>query len=315
MKNEIFDSMVLGGGPAGLSAALYCARGGLKTGIVDISAFGGAPVNYCEIENYLGFSKIKGYELCEKFENHIDDFKIQKFPYEEISSVDLISDIKSIKTINKKYWTKTVIIATGAKPKHLGIKGEAENIGTGVSYCAVCDGSFYKGKIAAVIGGGNSALEEAMYLTNHCKKVYIVHRRDTFRADEIIQKKARDNKKIEFVLDSVPVEILSNERVYALKIKNTKTNDTNVIYADGIFPYVGLTPNSEMFRTQLQLDKNGFIITDNEMKTSQQGVYAIGDVRNTPLRQVITAVADGAVAGVQAANYLLKIPQKQAQYS
>ncbi len=306
MNNKIFDCIILGGGPSGLSCALYAKRGGLDVGIVDISALGGTPANYCEIENYLGFSKIQGYELCEKFEKHIDDFKIQKFPYEEIKSVDLTSSIKTIKTQENEFKTKTVVIATGAKPKPLGVKGEIENIGKGVSYCAVCDGSFYKNKVVAVVGGGNSALEEAIYLSQHAKKVYIIHRRNTFRADEIVQQRAKANKKIEFVLDSVIEEILANEKVYAIKIKNTKTDEVNVVYLDGVFPYIGLTPNSEIFQSQVQLDKNGFIETDCNMKTSAEGVFAIGDVRNTPLRQVITAVSDGAVAGVKVASYLLE---------
>lgn len=306
MKNKIFDCIILGGGPSGLSCALYAKRGGLDVGIVDVSALGGTPANYCEIENYLGFSKIQGYELCEKFEKHIDDFEIQKFPFEEIKDLDLTSSIKTIKTLENEFKTKTVVIATGAKPRPLGVRGEKENIGKGVSYCAVCDGSFYKDKVVAVVGGGNSALEEALYLAKHAKKVYIIHRRDTFRADEVIQKRTRANKKIEFVLNSVVEEILADEKVYAIKVKDTKTNNVNVIYLEGIFPYIGLVPNSEIFQSQVQLDKNGFIKTDCNMKTSTDGVYAIGDVRNTPLRQVITAVADGAVAGVKVANYLLE---------
>ncbi len=306
MKDKVFDCIIIGGGPAGLSAALYCARGGVEAAIIDSSAMGGTPVNYCEIENYLGFSKIQGYELCEKFEEHVDNFNIQKFPYEEIQKIDLVSSIKKITTLNGEFLAHSVIIATGAKPKKLGIKGELENIGHGVSYCAVCDGSFYKDKVVAVVGGGNSALEEALYLTNHAKKVYLIHRRNEYRADEIVQKRVSANKKIEPVLNSTVEEILSDEKVYGIKIKDTKTNETNVIYLDGIFPYIGLEPNTEMFQSQIQLDKNGFIETDCEMKTKTQGVYAIGDVRNTPLRQVITAVADGAVAGVKVSEYLLE---------
>lgn len=306
-----FDCIVLGGGPAGLSAALYLARGGIDCAIVDVSALGGTPVNYCEIENYLGFSKIQGYKLCEKFEEHIDGFNIQKFPYEEIQSIDLISPVKKIKTLENTFEAKSIIIATGAKPKKLGVKGEIENIGKGVSYCAVCDGSFYKDKIVAVIGGGNSALEEALYLTQHAKKVYLIHRRDEFRADEIIQKRVKNNKKIELVLNSEVVEILANEKVYGGIIKNSKTKENNTIYFDGIFPYIGISPNSEIFSSQLQLDKFGFIMTDCSMKTQLDGVYAIGDIRNTPLRQVITAVSDGAIAGVEASKYVINLKEKE----
>lgn len=309
MSNKIFDCIILGGGPAGLSSALYCARGNLDCAIIDISSIGGTPVNYCEIENYLGFDKIKGFELCEKFENHINNFNITKLEYEEITKVDLKSNIKTITTKNSTYRAKTVIIATGAKPKKLNIKGEVENIGKGVSYCAVCDGAFYKDKVVMVVGGGNSALEEALYLTTFAKKVYLMHRRDEFRADKIIQKRVEENKKIELILNSIPLEIMADKTVNSVKILNNQTNKEKIIKIDGIFPYIGIEPNIELFLHQVNFDKFGFIITDNTMKTNLEGVYAIGDVRNTPLRQVITAVSDGAVAGVEVSKYLLNLKE------
>lgn len=309
MSNKIFDCIILGGGPAGLSSALYCARGNLDCAIIDISSIGGAPVNYCEIENYLGFDKIKGFELCEKFENHINNFNITKLEYEEITKVDLKSNIKTITTKNSTYRAKTVIIATGAKPKKLNIKGEVENIGKGVSYCAVCDGAFYKDKVVMVVGGGNSALEEALYLTTFAKKVYLMHRRNEFRADKIIQKRVEENKKIELILNSIPLEIMADKTVNSVKILNNQTNKEKIIKIDGIFPYIGIEPNIELFLHQVNFDKFGFIITDNTMKTNLEGVYAIGDVRNTPLRQVITAVSDGAVAGVEVSKYLLNLKE------
>ena len=302
-----FDCIILGGGPAGLSASLYAYRSGLKTAIIDISAIGGAPTNYCEIENYLGFNKIQGFELCEKFENHIDEFEIEKFPYEEIESIDLISPIKKIKTLNNEFNAKSIIIATGAKNKKLGVTGELQNIGKGVSYCAVCDGTFYKDKVVAVVGGGNSALEEALYLTKHAKKVYLIHRRDNFRADKIIQDKIYSNKKIELVLNSIIEEILADKKVNAIKIKNIKNNKKAQLKIDGIFPYIGLEPNVEHFGAQLKLDELGFILTDVCMKTNLEGVFAIGDVRKTPLRQVITAVSDGAIAGIEASKYITNL--------
>jgi len=307
MSEESFDCIILGGGPAGLSAGLYARRANLKCAIVDMSAIGGTPANYCEIENYLGFDKIKGYELCERFEEHVDKFEVQKFPYQEIENIDLVSDIKTIKTLEHDFKAKSVIIATGAKPKVLNIKGEKELTGRGVSYCAVCDGAFYKDKIVMVVGGGNSALEEADYLTRFAKKVYLIHRRDEFRADKIIQERIFKNKKIELILDSIPIEILGNDRVEYVKIQNVKTNETVEIKTDGIFPYIGIKPNVEMFSNQVELDKQGFIITDNSMKTSTKGVFAIGDIRNTPLRQVITAVADGAIAGVSVSKYIASL--------
>ncbi len=311
MENKIFDCLILGGGPAGLSAALYCARGGLKSAIIDSNAIGGTPANYCEIENYLGFSKIQGFELCEKFENHIDSFEIEKFPYEEIQSVDLVSPIKKIITLDKEFRAKSVIIATGASARKLGVKGEIENIGKGVSYCAVCDGAFYKDETVCVVGGGNSALEEALYLTKFAKKVFLIHRRDEFRADEIIQNRVKNCEKIEFVLNSAVEEICAEKFVEKIKIKNVKTGKISNIKAKGIFPYIGLTPNSELFGAQIKTDKQGFIETDCAMKTSVDGVFAIGDIRTTPLRQVITAVADGAIAGVEVGKYLMSV-EKQA---
>ncbi len=306
---KIFDCIILGGGPAGLSSALYCARAGLNCAIIDTSAIGGTPVNYCEIENYLGFDKIKGFELCEKFENHIDNFNIKKFEYEEIKEVNLKSEIKEIKTLNNTYSAKSIIIATGAKPKKLNIKGEIENIGRGVSYCAVCDGAFYKDKTVAVVGGGNSALEEALYLTRFARKVYLIHRRNAFRADEIIQQRVKENKKIELILNSTVEEIIAKDKVEEIKILNNKINKTSFLKIEGIFPYIGLEPNIELFSNQVNFDKFGFIITDCTMKTNIEGVYAVGDVRNTPLRQVITAVSDGAIAGVEVSKYLLNLKE------
>ncbi|MBR2069246.1 MAG: thioredoxin-disulfide reductase [Candidatus Gastranaerophilales bacterium] len=304
---NIFDCLILGGGPAGMSGALYCSRANLNCAIIDSSALGGAPANYCEIENYLGFNRIEGAELCERFEEHINNFNVQKFPFEEIQSVELTSDIKKITTEDKELFAKSIIIATGAKPQKLNVKGEKEFFGRGVSYCAVCDGAFYKNKITAVVGGGNSALEEALYLTRFCDKVYLIHRRGEFRADKIIQKRIFENKKIELVLNSVVEEIIGDNKVQGIKIKNVSNNEIKTLVVQGVFPYIGLSPNSELFTNQLQTDEKGFIITDNTMQTNIQGVYAIGDIRNTPLRQVITAVSDGAIAGVSVSKYLMNI--------
>ncbi len=304
MREYNYDVIILGGGPAGFSAGLYCARGALKTAIIDISMLGGQPSNYLELENYLGFKKIGGYDLTEKFEQHLDMFGADKFPMQEILSVDLVSTPKVIKTKEGLFKSASVIIATGASPMKLGIKGEEEFLGRGVSYCAVCDGSFYQDKVVAVVGGGNSAVEEAIYLTNFASKVYIIHRRDELRADKIIQQRAFNNQKIEFVWDSVAEEIRGEDLVKSILIKNTKTGDISELNIDGVFPYIGIIPNVNYITGQIEQDSRGFIQTDLTMKTSLDGVYAIGDVRNTPLRQVITAVSDGAVAGVYCAKYV-----------
>lgn len=308
MEEKIFDLIILGGGPAGLNAALYAKRGGIDVAIVDTSSVGGQPVNYLEIENYLGFPTIQGWELAEKFEQHIDKFNIQKFQNEEIQNVDLISTIKTVQTLKNKYLAKTIIIATGASPKKLGIRGEDEYIGKGVSYCAVCDGAFYKNKTVVVIGGGNAAVEEGIYLTKFAEKVYIMHRRDELRADKIIQERAFDNEKIEFIFDSVPLEIVGDSRkVNLIQYKNVKTGEIKTLNTNGIFPYIGFSPNTEFFNAQLVQDEFGFIRVDENMRTSEVGVFAAGDVRRTPLRQVITAVADGAVAGMSAVKYLEEV--------
>lgn len=308
MEEKIFDLIILGGGPAGLNAALYAKRGGIDVAIVDTSSVGGQPVNYLEIENYLGFPTIQGWELAEKFEQHIDKFNIQKFQNEEIQNVDLISTIKTVQTLKNKYLAKTIIIATGASPKKLGIRGEDEYIGKGVSYCAVCDGAFYKNKTVVVIGGGNAAVEEGIYLTKFAEKVYIMHRRDELRADKIIQERAFDNEKIEFIFDSVPLEIVGDSRkVNLIQYKNVKTGEIKTLNVDGVFPYIGFSPNTEFFNAQLVQDEFGFIRVDENMRTSEVGVFAAGDVRKTPLRQVITAVADGAVAGMSAVKYLEEV--------
>lgn len=304
MTDKTFDIIILGGGPAGLSAAIYAARSAAKTAIIDISMLGGQPSNYLELENYPGFAKIGGYDLMEKFEEHADMFGIQKFPMEEIQSVDLTSDIKTVTTLNGEFKAKSIIIATGAQSKKLGVEGEKEFVGRGVSYCAVCDGAFYKDKVVAVVGGGNAAVEEASYLTKFASKVYLIHRRDELRADKIVQERAFKNEKLEFIYDTIVNKINGENLVKSVTIENVKTHEIKDLAIDGIFPYIGFEPNADLFTGQVKQDKNGFIIVDEAMQTSVKGVYAIGDVRVTPLRQVITAAADGAIAAVYAGRYI-----------
>ena len=302
MEQLNFDTVILGGGPAGLSAAIYSSRGAVSTAIIDTNMFGGQPSNYLELENYPGFQMVGGYDLMEKFEEHADKFGVHKFPMQEIKSIDLKS--KKIITNEYEFNAKTIIIATGAQPMKLGVPGEKEFVGRGVSYCAVCDGAFYKGKIVAVVGGGNAAVEEAMYLTKFADKVYVIHRRDELRADKIVQERAFKNEKLEFIWDTVVKEIKGSDLVNSVVLENVKTKEVSELSINGIFPYIGMSPNVENFTGQLQQDARGFIITDETMATSVEGVYAVGDVRTTPLRQVITAAADGAVGAVYAVKYL-----------
>ena len=301
MENYNFDTVILGGGPAGLAAGIYAARGAVSTAIVDISMFGGQPSNYLELENYPGFSTVGGYDLMEKFEEHADKFGIEKFP------------MQTVTTAGATFNAKTIIIATGAQPMKLGVPGEKEFVGRGVSYCAVCDGAFYKDKVVAVVGGGNAAVEEAMYLTKFASKVYLIHRRNELRADKIVQERAFKNEKLEIGWDTVVEEIKGDDLVHTAVLKNVKSGELSNLQINGIFPYIGMTPNVDLFNGQLEQDARGFIVTDETMKTSVDGVYAVGDVRTTPLRQVITATADGAVAAVYAVKYLethVNVPQK-----
>lgn len=308
-----FDVVILGGGPAGLSAAIYASRGAVSTALVDISMMGGQPSNYLELENYPGFPIIGGYDLMEKFEEHADKFGVQKFPMQEIEKIDLTSFPKIILTKDGEFRAKSVIIACGAQPMKLGVPGEKEFVGRGVSYCAVCDGAFYKGKVVAVVGGGNAAVEEAMYLTKFADKVYIIHRRNELRADKIVQDRAFKNEKIEFIWDSVVKEIKGEDLVNTVVLENVKTKEQSNLLVNGVFPYIGMVPNVENISGQLEQDAGGFILTDETMKTSIDGVFAVGDIRKTPLRQVITAASDGAVGAVYSVKYiesLKDVPQK-----
>lgn len=311
MEKKNFDVVILGGGPAGFSAAIYAARGAVSTAIVDVNMLGGQPSNYLELENYPGFQLVGGYDLMEKFEEHADKFGVKKFPMQEIEKVDLAQ--KKIYTKEYEFSAKSIIIATGAQPQKLGVLGEKEFVGRGVSYCAVCDGAFYKDKIVAVVGGGNSAIEEAIYLTKFAKKVYVIHRRDKLRADKIIQERAFKNQKIEFIWNSIVFEIQGENTVKSILLKDTQTDKTSKLDVDGIFPYIGISPNTELFSGQLNQDKYGFIITDTTMATSVDGVYAIGDVRNTPLRQVVTAASDGAIGATYALRYIEQTKEIEAK--
>jgi len=297
-----FDLTILGGGPAGLSAGIYGARGEVSTAIIDISMLGGQPTNYLEIENYPSYAMSGGFELMEKFEEHADKFNVKKFPLESILSVNLKDKI--IETEDKIFKSKAMILCTGAKARKLDIPGEKEFAGRGVSYCAVCDGAFFKNKVICVIGGGNSAIEEAIYLTKFASKVYIIHRRDELRADKIIQQRAFKNPQIEFVYNAVPLEIIGENTVTSIIIKDVKTNQVKEIKTSGVFPYIGFSANNELFTDDIEKDEGGFIVTNEKMTTSVEGVFAAGDVRTTPLRQVITAASDGAIAATYAIKYL-----------
>lgn len=304
-EDKIYDLIILGGGPAGITAAIYASRGMLDCTILDTTTIGGQ-LNYTQdIENYPGFPSIKGYELIQKFQEQLQKLNVDIKQFQELKEVNLKDTIKTITTVDKTYKAKTVILCTGASPRKLGIKGEKELIGMGVSYCAVCDGAFFKEKDIAVVGGGNSAIEEALYLTRFAKKVYIIHRRDALRASKVYQKRLFENPKIKMIWDSVAEEIEGDIKgVNNLKIKNLKTNEISDLKVNGIFPYIGADPNTKLFKDQVNMDNRGYLICEENMYAGTPGVYGAGDVRLTPLRQIIVSGADGAIAATSAIKYL-----------
>ncbi|MDR1567837.1 MAG: thioredoxin-disulfide reductase [Streptococcaceae bacterium] len=300
----MYDVIVIGSGPAGMTAALYAARSDLKTLLIERGAPGGQMNNTAEIENYPGFNSIIGPDLAYKMYEPLARFGVENV-YGDVVEVINQGAIKVVKTEDAIYETKALIIATGAVHRHLNVLGEAEYAGRGVSYCAVCDGAFFREKELIVVGGGDSAVEEAIYLTRFASKVTIVHRRDELRAQKIIQERAFKNEKIAFIWDSVVDEIYGNDKVVTgVKIKNVKTNEMTDVPAGGVFIYVGLDPITKPFEALEITDNAGWIVTDNEMKTAVSGIFAVGDVRAKDLRQITTAVGEGGIAGYQVYKYL-----------
>lgn len=305
----MYDLIIVGAGPTGLTAGLYAARYGLNTLILEKLSPGGQIILSSVIENFPGFpGGISTQELVDKFKKQVDDLGV-KIETEEVieiaSSFKLKTPIYNLKTKNKAYETKCAIIATGAQPKKLGIKGEEEFIGRGVSYCGTCDGPLFKNKDIVVVGGGDRAIEEVIFLSNYAKEISLVHRRQELRASKILVEKARAIPKINFVLESVIEEIIGEGKIEAVKIKNVKTSASKILSCQGVFIFVGIQPNTDFLKNQLQLDEQGFILTDENLKTSQAGIFACGDCRRKSLYQVVTACAEGALAASSAQRYLL----------
>ena len=301
----VYDVVIIGGGPAGLTAGIYAKRAMLNTVLLEGKGVGGQIIVTDLVENYPGFPEISGADLAAKFEEQAQKFGLEFRNMVDVTAIEDKGDTKLVKTTDGDIETKAVIITTGTTPRKLGAKGELDFIGRGVSYCATCDGFFFRDKIAVVVGGGDSAITEAIFLTKMVKKVYVVHRRDELRAEKINQEHALKNPKIEVVWDSVVEEIAGSQVVEKVILKNVKTNETSELKTDGVFIYVGLDPNTGF--ADVKKDEWNFIIANQRMETSVKGIFVAGDCRNTPLRQIATAVGDGAIAAVSAEKYIEEI--------
>lgn len=306
-KTEI-QLLIIGGGPAGLAAAIYAARSALDFMVMEKFIAGGQIVTTEVIENYPGFKgNISGYDLMQEILEHCKKFDIKIRESANIEAIELINKKKNLflcRGSDIEILAQSLIIATGASPRRLFVEGENEFIGKGISYCATCDGPLYKDREVIVAGGGNTAIQESLFLAKFAKKVYVVHRRDKLRAVKSLQDKALSNPRIEFIWDSVIEKFSGSERLEEVLLTNVKNGAKKELKIDGVFEYIGIKPNNDTVKDIAELDKDGFIVTDFNMETSVKGLFAAGDVRNTPLRQVITAVADGAVAATSADKYL-----------
>lgn len=302
----IYDVIVIGAGPAGMTAALYAARANLSVAMIERGLAGGQMNNTAEIENYPSYESILGPDLSNKMLQGTLKFGAEKI-YGSVKELQLASEMKEVITEDSRYQGKAIILATGCEHRKLNVKGEEEYAGRGVSYCAVCDGAFFRNKKVMVVGGGDSAVEEAIYLTQFASEVIIVHRRNELRAQKILQKRAFENEKIRFVWDSVVEEIKGNTQAQAvgsILLKNVHTAELSEELVDGVFIYVGLDPLTEPFQPCGITNKAGWIPTNEEMETAIPGVFAVGDVREKKLRQITTAVGDGSIAGQKAFEYV-----------
>jgi thioredoxin reductase (NADPH) len=316
--NEMYDVIILGGGPAGLSAGIYAMRAALKTVLIEKGLPGGQVAITKDVENYPGFIEIGGFELCEKFLQHAKHYNLEILEKEAVETMPGI-DFHSIRladgTVIKG---RAIILAAGGTARKLNIPGENENFGKGVSYCATCDGFFFRDQIVAVIGGGDTALEDALYLAKITRKVYLIHRRDAFRGSRILQQRVFNEPRIEIIYDTVPTEIsagndgvkklslnLANENgVRALSLKNVKTGATSTIDTDGVFIFVGFSPNNQIVPAGIELNTSGYVVTDEKCETSIPGIFAVGDLRQKYANQIVLAAADGCTAALAAAYYV-----------
>lgn len=296
------DVIIIGGGPAGFSAAIYAVRAGLNVQILEKAMWGGQAVNTPEIENYPGIIKVSGAEFSMQLHNQASTLGVEVDNL-EVTKVELEGPVKKIYAGEEVLTAKSVIIANGVSRRTLGCNGEKEYEGRGVSYCATCDGAFFRGKDVALVGGGNTAIEDALFLSNLCRNVYIIHRRESFRADKVAVEELSKRENVEFLLNSVVEEICGDELVKKVSVFNGKEQEKRNLDVQGIFIAIGYKPDNRIFEKQLEVDKDGYFIADENCHTRIPGVYVAGDCRSKRLRQIITAAADGAVAGFEAANY------------
>ncbi|MEK4566170.1 thioredoxin-disulfide reductase [Alkalihalobacillus sp. FSL R5-0424] len=309
-EETIYDVIIAGAGPAGMTAAVYTSRAQLSTLMLERGVPGGQMANTEEVENYPGFDHILGPDLSTKMFEHAKKFGAQ-YAYGDIKEIIDEGDTKRVIAGSKEYRARAVIVTTGAEYKKIGVPGEKELGGRGVSYCAVCDGAFFKNRELVVVGGGDSAVEEAVYLTRFASKVTVIHRRDELRAQKILQQRAFDNDKVEFIWNHVVTEIdEEGGKVGSVKLKNTKTDEVSEFKTDGVFIYIGLLPLNESVKNLGILNEEGYIVTNEEMETKIPGIFAAGDVREKSLRQIVTATGDGSVAAQNVQHYIESLAEK-----
>ena len=305
MKAAVYDMIIIGGGPGGYTAALYAARAGLKAVVLEKLSAGGQMAQSHWIDNYPGFPQgIDGFELAERMQQQAERFGA-KTEYAEVYSVDLKAQPKKVESSEGTFYGRTVVLATGAGPRELGVPRERDLTGRGVAYCAACDGMFYKGKTVVVVGGGDSAVAEALTLSRVAEKVILVHRRDTLRATKVYHESLKNAKNVEFRWNSTVSQLLGEKKLSGVKLKNVVTGEETEIRCDGLFVSVGRKPATELVEGQLEMDQRGYVVADESTLTNIPGVYAVGDMRTKKLRQVVTAVADGAMAVHMAEEYLM----------
>jgi thioredoxin reductase (NADPH) len=302
--DQVHDLLIIGGGPAGLTAAIYAGRAALDTLLFTGAVPGGQIANTDRVENYPGFPEgISGAELAQRLHAQAEHF-VSGTVADFVTEVDFSSSPLVVKTNSQTFRARAVIVSTGAFPRRLGIPGEKEFFGRGVSTCATCDGFFYRDKRAVVVGGGDSAIDEGLFLTKFASKVIVIHRRDQLRATKSLQERGFANPKMEFVWDTVVEEVMGDQTVTGVQVRNVKTDEVSIIETDGVFVYIGLVPGTKLFEGQLELNEQGYIVTDTHQRTSVPGVFAAGDVQNPDFRQVVIAAGAGAKAVIEADRYL-----------